>query len=421
MLGPAGAAGAAGPAPAWQEHASGWVSFPDEAVEPIRDLDEVARRCAATEIVESEEELKRRLRLDLVEQAGRIRFTFGPRWRCLRSIRIGERRLLVTLQLDDAYRADLDRYPLHPALLDVAGAAARIHARDVYYLPLTYRSVRVWAGLTGTVYCDVQLKESADASGETLTCDMELLDPEGRPLVRVVDFSIKRINDVDGLVAQIERAAAAPADGPGHGTEGVLATLGEGMAAEDAVAAFDRLLRAPSVPERVLVSRRDVAALRRLADSITPALLAREVERLAPLGGTHPRPDLATPYTAPQAEEEKTVAAIWQEVLGVDRVGVEDDFFALGGHSLAAVQIGAKIRGRFGVDLDLREFFEAPTVAHTVAVLAAHAGGGTDSIPVLSRAEPDDVDGLAELSDDEVDARLRELLDTQPTVGEDVP
>ena len=424
----AGPGTAVGPAPVWQEHASGWVSFPDEAVEPSRDLDEVARRCTVTEVIDSEDELKRRLKLDVVEQGGRIRFTFGPRWRCLRRVRIGERRLLVTLQLDDAFRADLDRYPLHPALLDVAGAAARIHARDVYYLPLAYRSVRVWAGLTATVHCYVELKESADASGETLTCDMELLDPEGRLLVRVVDFSIKRINDVDGLVDQIQRAAAAPADEPEHGAApGVLATLGEGMPSEDAVAAFGRLLRAPAVPDHVLVSSRDLATLRRLAGTITPALLAGEVERLAPLGGTHPRPDLATPYTAPRTEAEKAVVAIWQEVLGVDRIGVDDDFFALGGHSLAAVQIGAKIRGHFGVDLDLRGFFDAPTVAHTVAVLTAHTGGGTadsaeDAIPVLSRQRPgddldslDDLDGLDDLSDDEVDARLRELLGEQPT------
>ncbi|MBX6769780.1 MAG: hypothetical protein IRY90_21945, partial [Actinomadura rubrobrunea] len=145
----------------------------------------------------------------------------------------------------------------------------------------------------------------------------------------------------------------------------------------------------------------------------------------------HPRPDLATPYVAPATEEERAVAAIWQEVLGVDRVGVDDDFFELGGHSLAAVQIGAKIRGRFGIDLEMRDFFDRPTVAGTVAAPAAAPAGGRarrrapaaaraggrarteDAIPALARDEPGDdpdLDRLDELSDEEVEARLRELL-----------
>ena len=108
------------------------------------------------------------------------------------------------------------------------------------------------------------------------------------------------------------------------------------------------------------------------------------------------------------------MAEIWQEVLGLDRVGVHDDFFALGGHSLAAVQIGAKIRGRFGVELNLRGFFDSPTVAHTVTVLADPGGpgdGGADRIEVVSRDVPDDeLAGLDELSDEEIEAQLAALL-----------
>jgi len=115
------------------------------------------------------------------------------------------------------------------------------------------------------------------------------------------------------------------------------------------------------------------------------------------------------------------IAAIWQEVLGVDQVGVNDDFFALGGHSLAAVQIGTKIRGRFGVELDLRDFFEGPTVAETATVLAAARHqvrgdhkAGLDSIPARGPDEPgEDQDAVDDLSDEEVEARLQELLGSE--------
>ncbi|MFH8367581.1 beta-ketoacyl synthase N-terminal-like domain-containing protein [Streptomyces sp. NPDC018031] len=400
---------------AWQDHATGSVRFPDPAAAEPRDLAEVEAACRATEVLESEEEIHRRLKLDRAAQGGPMTFSFGPRWRCLRRIRAGCRRLLVTLELDDAYRGDVAEYGLHPALLDVAGASARIHAEDVYYLPFTYRSLRVLAPLTATIHCDVVLKESEDSTGETLTCDVEILDPAGRPLVRITDFTIKRINDVEGLLAQVERAAAAPEAGSGDAPDGVLRTLGEGMSERDGATAFARLLAAADAPEHVVVSARDLAGLRRLARSVTPALLAREMERLAPVAGTHPRPELPTPFVAPEGPEQLAVAEVWQEVLGVDRVGVDDDFFALGGHSLAAVRIGAKLQSRFGVELDLRNFFDSPTVAGTVALLAA-AGDrperAEEAIPVLGRAEPDE-DGAAEvagLSDEEVEAELLALL-----------
>ncbi len=72
------------------------------------------------------------------------------------------------------------------------------------------------------------------------------------------------------------------------------------------------------------------------------------------------RPELATAYVAPGTELEWAVAAIWSEVLGVDRVGVEDDFFALGGHSMLATQVVAAIRDRLGRRVTLRMLFDEP-------------------------------------------------------------
>ncbi len=332
----------------------------------------------------------------------------------------------------------------------MAGGVFRLHAEDPYYLPLTYRSLRILHPLTGTVEVAVEIKHPAGSTGETLSCNLELLDPDGRLLVQVTDFTVKRINDVEALLTQIGQtvaeAEAAGADtgagtGPGStgagpagpaGSAGALAALAEGFGEPEGRAAFARVLAQPELPAHLVVTPQDFTALRRLARSITPALLARELEQLAPLGGSHPRPELATPFVAPATEREEAVAALWREVLGVEEVGVHDDFFALGGHSLAAVQINTRIRSRFGTELDLRDFFQSPTVAHTVDLLA---GGGVtgngdgDTIEALSRAgdggEPrhedlddhdlddhdlDDLDSLDGLSDEEVEARLQSLL-----------
>jgi phthiocerol/phenolphthiocerol synthesis type-I polyketide synthase E len=76
-----------------------------------------------------------------------------------------------------------------------------------------------------------------------------------------------------------------------------------------------------------------------------------------------PRPQLDKEYVAPTNEVEEIVAGIWRELLGIDNVGIHDDFFNLGGHSLLATQLVSELREVFEVDLPLHKFFEAATVA----------------------------------------------------------
>ena len=71
----------------------------------------------------------------------------------------------------------------------------------------------------------------------------------------------------------------------------------------------------------------------------------------------------AAAYVAPRTPFEESVAAIWADVLGLERVGVEDDFFALGGHSLLATQIVAQVRSDYSINLPLHALFTSPTVA----------------------------------------------------------
>ncbi|HYH82511.1 MAG TPA: non-ribosomal peptide synthetase, partial [Longimicrobium sp.] len=84
---------------------------------------------------------------------------------------------------------------------------------------------------------------------------------------------------------------------------------------------------------------------------------------------TLPVPEYAaeTGYVAPRTPMEGVLAEIWAEVLGVDRVGAADDFFALGGHSLLIMRLIARLRSDFGVDLSIRAVFTAPTLAEMAA------------------------------------------------------
>jgi amino acid adenylation domain-containing protein len=104
--------------------------------------------------------------------------------------------------------------------------------------------------------------------------------------------------------------------------------------------------------------------------------------RALPLPG---RPDAESRggCVRPRNPVEENLAEIWAEVLGVGQLSVHDDFFDLGGHSLLAMQVKARVRHIFGVDLPLRRFFELPTVA---SLAEAIGQAGTIS---FARAAPD--------------------------------
>jgi aryl carrier-like protein len=79
-------------------------------------------------------------------------------------------------------------------------------------------------------------------------------------------------------------------------------------------------------------------------------------------------------YQAPQGETETALAAIWADVLKLDRVGCNDNFFEIGGHSLLAMQLINRIRVTLGADVQLRDIFAANTIKDMATVLSAMTG-----------------------------------------------
>ncbi len=206
------------------------------------------------------------------------------------------------------------------------------------------------------------------------------------------------------------------------------------------------LLSLPTVQEAVVVAREDrpgdrrlvaylvptarpaptVSVLRKaladtLPDYMVPAAFVvletlpktpgGKVDRRALPAPGRARPDLDQPLVAPRTPVEAAVGAIWQEVLGLDEIGVHDNFFDLGGHSLAVSQVLARVTETFHVDLPLRTLFDAPTVAALAVAIVGHLAQSPDRD--MRERLLAELDGLSEA---EAEQRLKRGM-PQKSVG----
>ena len=110
------------------------------------------------------------------------------------------------------------------------------------------------------------------------------------------------------------------------------------------------------------------------------------------------RPELGLGYVTPRTAVEEMLCEVWARVLGLDEVGVEDDFFEFGGHSLLATQVMSQVRRLFGIEMELRCLFESPTIARLARrVEEAHTQqekGAGALLDEIENMRPDEVEAL---------------------------
>ena len=103
-----------------------------------------------------------------------------------------------------------------------------------------------------------------------------------------------------------------------------------------------------------------------------PVTPTGKVDRSALPAPSRTRPELTTIFVAPRTLVEKELAQVWAELFTLDQVGIHDNFFDLGGHSLAATRVVSHVIRTFQVEVPLQALFAAPTVAEMAAVITQH-------------------------------------------------
>ena len=127
-----------------------------------------------------------------------------------------------------------------------------------------------------------------------------------------------------------------------------------------------------------------------------------KVDRRALPAPEQDRPELEAAYVAPRTLVEKQLAEIWAQVLGLEKVGIHDNFFDLGGHSLLITQLLAQVRDKFKVNLSLGSLFKKPTVANIAKKIAI-----AQEAEPSSKIDPEDL----------IDLKTEAVLD--PTIRPD--
>jgi acyl carrier protein len=193
--------------------------------------------------------------------------------------------------------------------------------------------------------------------------------------------------DVGMAAAAATAATAAVADMSGRGASLIEMMVRNTIEPAEGVEALRRVLDV-SVP-RVAILKRSLSELTAISgtiDSIIDTYTNLADSASSETLSRHSRPDLTQDFVEPQNDRELFIASLWQELLGLDRIGIDDDFFDLGGHSLIATGLLTRIQKEYQVKLPLRAIFEAPTVRQLAERLST-LSWATRSVPVPTDGE----------------------------------
>jgi acyl transferase domain-containing protein len=322
----------------WVEHCTGEIAACTARPSVRVDRAAIAARCRLRTVVFDDEHRTRQER----------QFNFGPRWRTLRRLLLGKGEGLAEIELDAHLSGDVKVLRQHPALLDMATGAALYLTKDYdqsddLFLPINYRRMRVYRAFPAKLFSHIRTRQEGAERGEVETFDITIFDEQNQVIAEIEGFAMRRIHDA---ARAMEKGGMARSDPRASGERPIETGARPGIAPQAGVDALLRILQAQT-PTAVIVLPEPLAGID--ASEARPANDAAETA--------------AQSATAPIAEGiEATLMAWWQELLGVDRVGLDDDFFTLGGHSLVGVRLFAKIKKIYQADLELAALFEARTV-----------------------------------------------------------
>ncbi len=350
-----------------RSYATGRVKLGPRELPKEYDLASLKQRCNVQEIVFGEEDREDDL---------------GPRWQSVRRVYVGNNEIFIPLEIPEAFASDFESMKFHPALLDRMTGLTKKYLANGPYLPFTYERLRILDDMPRKVYGYARYKEEESASRETINFDLRLMDEQGRGIIEIENFTQKQVRDPASEIRALSDVKIATRDGEPKqpGTASVAVAGARGRSSDDleiyqgsippleGLEAFDRILKARIEPQ-VIVCPQDLQltfeqAAKASGEQLLNAIKAQEKPRVVPA-------DIRqhSPYVPPQNDAERKITQIWQDVLGIEQVGIHDSFFELGGSSLFAIQVLSRLRKEFNVEVPPAMIFEGATISALAKLL----------------------------------------------------
>ncbi|HEX4022864.1 MAG TPA: SDR family NAD(P)-dependent oxidoreductase [Acidobacteriaceae bacterium] len=315
----------------WTEHASGQVMRCRKAPPKDRNISEILRRCVLQTIAFGGDHHTHQEKF----------FHFGPRWKNLKEIHLGQNEALTDLELSAEFSQDAQAYQLHPAVFDLATGAALYLIPDygkapAVYMPLSYKKATIYRPLCQKMHSHIRSSKNNAAGNDVVTFDLTLMDGDGRVLAEIEGFSLRLIREPMTALNTVQPKLRDHASR----VEAQPVQMGTGIGSAEGIEAFLRILSSGITPGVI----------------VSPQPLAIENEIAFSEFKSEKQP------TTFVDDVEAALAEWWKELLGLQTVGVDEDFFDLGGQSLIVARLFSKIKKNYGVALGLSTLFEARTI-----------------------------------------------------------
>ena len=299
----------------------------------------------------------------------RARLHLGPHWDGITGAARGDDVARVDVDLSDQ-AGGADAWNLHPSVTDLCTTAAVVLAPDradgALWVPTGYERVTARSPLPVAVSATAVRRSGPD---DELVADIDVRGPDGALVLQIGGLALRPV-----VSDHFGSNAPQTTVGRGGGTTSLAdLALEHGLHADEGVQLFDRAIAGDH--DRVVASSLRLDDVRRLADE------AAGTSDAAPRAGD------AADGAAAAATVEDAMRSMWSELLGLDEVGDDEDFFDLGGHSLIAIRLMSRIKRDLGVRLELADLLGASTI-ETLSARAREADPGLDERLAGSAAAP---------------------------------
>lgn len=292
---------------------------------------------------------------------------YGPRWAVVKEIWLGPEQGLARLQLQKRFQDDIVGMMLHPALLDCALSYLRAFLDAGVYIPISCQQFKQYKSLPAEFYSHIRLISVLKLHTGVMSFDIQLLSPNGELLADIREFTMRRIGA--DFVENNHSTRSMPIP---HFVRQFRPML-QGLSTVTAITALENIVR--SAHSLSLVSASDFAERHAHADEGDMGLF--NPEQLS-IQQVRPRPEISVEFVGPKTLEQQQLADIWGQMLGFERVGIQDDFFELGGDSLLLMQIHKKVQTLFNSNIPVVEFYNHPTIQRLTDYLNTHKGNEPD-------------------------------------------